>query len=132
MCLLTTMEKNNFIPYKPHLKELARQLRNNSTLGEVLLWRELKGGALLGLDFHRQKPLDRFIVDFYCPELQLAIEIDGDSHDYAYEHDCARQERLEQLGVCFLRFTDRQVKWEMANVLREVEQWVLVQKGTHP
>ncbi|GAB3196003.1 DUF559 domain-containing protein [Pontibacter aydingkolensis] len=120
------------IPYKPYLKELARQLCNNSTLGEVLLWRELKGGALLGLDFHRQKPLDSFIVDFYCPQLMLAVEIDGDSHDYKFEEDMLRQRRLEQLGVRFLRFTDRQVKQEMANVLREIGQWVSERQGTHP
>ena len=132
MCLLTTMEKKKYIPYKPHLKQLARQLRNSSTLGEVLLWKELKGGSFHGLDFHRQKPLDCFIVDFYCPELQLAIEIDGDSHDYAFEQDCARQARLEQLGVQFLRFTDRQVKREMPNVLREIEQWVIERSRTHP
>jgi very-short-patch-repair endonuclease len=126
------MEKKKYIPYKPHLKQLARQLRNNSTLGEVLLWNELKGGAMLGLNFHRQKPLDCYIVDFYCPELQLAIEIDGESHDYSYEEDSARQARLERLGVKFLRFTDREVKQALANVLREIEQWVLEQQETHP
>jgi very-short-patch-repair endonuclease len=120
--------KNKHIPYKPYLKELARQLRNNSTLGEVLLWQELKGGALLGLDFHRQKPLDNYIVDFYCAELQLAIEIDGDSHDYGFDEDMARQRRLEALGVRFLRFTDREVKRGMTNVLRTIEGWVLSQK----
>ncbi|MDX5481117.1 MAG: endonuclease domain-containing protein [Hymenobacteraceae bacterium] len=130
--MLTSIEKKKYIPYKPHLKELARQLRNNSTLGEVLLWKELKGGAMLGRDFHRQKPLDSFIVDFYCPALQLAIEVDGDSHDYSFEQDKTRQERLEKLGVRFLRFTDRQVKQDMANVLREIEQWVLGQQQTHP
>lgn len=132
MCSERTMEKKKFIPYKPHLRELARQLRNNSTLSEVLLWRELKGGALLGMDFHRQKPLDSFIVDFYCSELLLAIEIDGDSHDYGFEEDKKRQEKLEQHGVSFLRFTDRQVKREMLNVLREIQQWVLERKETHP
>ena len=128
MCPVHTMKRHNHIPYKPYLKELARQLRNNSTLGEVLLWQELKGGALLGLDFHRQKPLDSYIVDFYCAELQLAIEIDGDSHDYGFDEDMARQHRLEALGVRFLRFTDREVKREMTNVLRAIEGWVLRQK----
>ncbi|GAB3204064.1 very-short-patch-repair endonuclease [Pontibacter aydingkolensis] len=126
------MEKRKHISCKPYLKELARQLRNNSTLGEVLLWQDLKGGAMLGLDFHRQKPLDSFIVDFYSPEMHLAIEIDGDSHDYSYEEDKARQQRLELLGVRFLRFTDRQVKQEMDNVLRELKQWVSENSDTHP
>ncbi|GAB3195725.1 very-short-patch-repair endonuclease [Pontibacter aydingkolensis] len=119
------MEKRKHIPYKPYLKQLARQLRNNSTLGEVLLWQELKGGAMLGLDFHRQKPLDSFIVDFYCSELNLAIEIDGDSHDYSYSEDLQRQKRLEQFGVKFLRFYDLEVKQDMANVLRAIKGFVL-------
>ncbi|GEO06149.1 hypothetical protein AAE02nite_38130 [Adhaeribacter aerolatus] len=58
--------KSRIIPYQPHLKQLARQLRNNSTLAEVLLWNELKGKKLNGYDFDRQKPLDAYIVDFYC------------------------------------------------------------------
>ncbi|WP_317046893.1 endonuclease domain-containing protein [Pontibacter virosus] len=104
---------------------MAKQLRGNSTLSEVLLWDELKGRKFHGLDFDRQKPLDNFIVDFYCKDLMLAIEIDGDSHDYAYEVDKARQEKLESLGVRFLRFEDIEVKQNISNVLREVEAWVL-------
>jgi very-short-patch-repair endonuclease len=69
------------IPYKPLLKEIARALRNNSTLGEVLLWKQLRNKQMLGYGFHRQKPLDQFIVDFFCHELNLAIEVDGVSHE---------------------------------------------------
>jgi len=84
------------VPYKPALKEIARRLRNNSTLGEVLLWKKMSNKQMLGYDFHRQKPLDQFVVDFFCHELNLAIEIDGGSHeaDEAQEKDAARQERL--------------------------------------
>jgi very-short-patch-repair endonuclease len=117
--------KRNIIPYKPYLKELAKKLRQDSTLSEVLLWNELKSKKFQGLDFDRQKPLDNFIVDFYCKDLMLAIEIDGDSHDYAYEIDRVRQERLESLGVRFLRFDDTEVKRNISNVLREIEAWVL-------
>ncbi|GGG21891.1 endonuclease domain-containing protein [Pontibacter amylolyticus] len=117
--------KRKIIPYKPHLKALAKQLRDNSTLSEVLLWDELKGRKFLGLDFDRQKPLDKFIVDFYCKDLMLAIEIDGSSHDYTYETDKSRQGTLEKLGVSFLRFEDMQVKQNISNVLREIEACVL-------
>jgi len=65
------------IPYNPNLKELARKLRNDSTLGEVLLWNEIKSKKLYGYDFQRQKPLLNYIADFYCYELALVIEIDG-------------------------------------------------------
>ncbi|GHA57420.1 endonuclease domain-containing protein [Pontibacter akesuensis] len=121
--------KNKIIPYKPYLCELAKQLRQNSTLAEVILWNELKNRQLLGLDFDRQKPLDNFIVDFYCKELMLAVEVDGDSHDYKYEEDVERQQTLEKLGVTFLRFDDREVKQDLANVLRGIEGWVLEHRG---
>jgi very-short-patch-repair endonuclease len=117
--------KRQIISYKPYLKELAKQLRQNSTLSEVVLWNELKNRQMLGYDFDRQKPIDSFIVDFYCKELSLAIEVDGDSHDYSFEEDRNRQFTLEKLGVRFLRFDDREVKQELTNVLRTIEAWML-------
>jgi len=68
------------IHYNPKLKELARQLRNNSTQSEIRLWQYLKGKQMMGYDFHRQKPIDNYIVDFFCNKLKLAIELDGFSH----------------------------------------------------
>ena len=107
--------KNKLIPYNPKLKAYARQLRNNSTFAEVLLWQKIKQRAL-GIQFHRQVPLLEYIVDFYCHELQLAIEIDGDSHDYKYEYDARRQGLLEKQGVVFIRFSDADVKYNMFSV----------------
>lgn len=120
--------KRQIIPYKPYLRELAKQLRQNSTLSEVLLWNELKNRKILGYDFDRQKPLDSFIVDFYCKELMLAVEIDGDSHDYSFEEDTKRQAALDKLGVRFLRFDDREVKQELNNVFRTIEAWIRANK----
>src|SRR5690606_2240117 len=116
--------RRTIIPYKPYLKDLAKKLRKNSTLAEVLLWDELKNRQLHGLDFDRQKPLDQYIVDFYCKELQLAIEVDGDSHDLIFKEDEIRQRHLESFGVRFLRFADDDVKQDMPNVLRTIEIWV--------
>jgi len=80
------------------LKERARFLRNNSTLSEILLWEYLKNKKIMDYDFHRQKPLDKYIVDFYCPELMLAIEIDGDSHrDDRLGKDNKRQKNWKNL-----------------------------------
>lgn len=62
-----------WVQYNPRLKQTARALRKNMTLGEILLWKELKGKKLLDYDFHRQKPIDEYIVDFYCPQLKLVI-----------------------------------------------------------
>jgi very-short-patch-repair endonuclease len=102
------MKRRTIIPYNPKLKELARKLRKSSTLSEILLWQHLKGKQMLGYDFHRQKPIDNYIVDFFCNELMLAIEIDGGSHDFeeVYVGDIARQQKLESLGIHFLRFND--------------------------
>jgi very-short-patch-repair endonuclease len=115
--------KNKIIPYNPKLKAYARELRNNSTLSEVLLWKNIKNKAL-GVQFHRQVPMLEYIVDFYCHELMLAIEIDGDSHLYKYEYDVKRQGDLEQHGVVFLRFTDLDVKQNMFSVGLSLEQVV--------
>jgi len=115
--------KNKLIPYNPKLKAYARELRNNSTLAEVLLWQKIKQRAL-GIQFHRQVPLLEYIVDFYCHELQLAIEIDGDSHEYKYEYDARRQGLLEKHGVEFIRFSDSDVKNNMFSVALALEEKV--------
>lgn len=120
--------KRNFLKYNPSLKEKARELRNNSTNTEILLWKHLKDKQLCGLDFHRQKPIDEFIVDFFCPELMLAIEIDGLSHIGKEEYDMERQSKLEKLGVRFLRFKDEDVFYNCDFVLREIEKWIAVNK----
>ena len=122
--------KTKIIPYNPELKTLAKQLRRNMTLSEVLLWNELRKKQMLGYDFDRQRPLDNFIVDFYCKELSLAIEIDGDTHTYRYDYDDERQKTLEKLGVHFLRFDDLEVKRNMNNVLRVIENWIIKNKPT--
>jgi very-short-patch-repair endonuclease len=123
---------HKIIPYNTNLKTLAKKLRQDMTLSEVLLWNELSGKKMYGFDFDRQRPIDNFIVDFYCKELNLAIEIDGDSHDYKYEEDVKRQKKMESLGVHFLRFLDIDVKKDMNNVLREIEHWVLEHKEPTP
>ena len=101
-----------FLPYNKDLKVFSRYLRNNSTLSEVLLWQELRAGSIRGYKFNRQKPLGRYIVDFYCKKLNLVIEVDGSSHYHedAILKDQVRQQALEQLGLEFLRFDDLDVK----------------------
>jgi very-short-patch-repair endonuclease len=118
--------RREIIGYERYLKELARKLRQNMTLGEVLLWQRLKRKQMRGYDFDRQRPIDRYIVDFYCKNLKLAIEIDGSSHDgeAAKVNDDIRQERLESLGVRFLRFTDADVKRNMKMVVDSIDRWI--------
>lgn len=115
------MSRNKIIPYNPKLKAYARKLRKESTLAEVLLWMKIKNRSL-GVQFHRQVPLLDYIVDFYCHELMLAIEIDGNSHDYKYKYDIHRQGRLEEKGVVFLRFSNIDIKNQMFMVLLSIEE----------
>ena len=115
--------RNKFIPYKPFLKEIARKLRKNSTLSEVLLWEKIKKRSF-GVQFHRQVPMLRYIVDFYCHEIQLAIEIDGSSHQNKYCYDKKRQREIESFGVQFLRFTDNEIKNDMYSVEMAIREKV--------
>jgi very-short-patch-repair endonuclease len=123
--------KRDILPYNPKLKALARQLRQQMTLSEVLLWNHLKQGQMLGCDFDRQRPIGEFIVDFYCKDLKLAIEVDGMTHSYetAPAYDARRQARLEALGVRFLRFTDEDVKNRLYWVLEEIGAWIREHEG---
>ncbi len=114
-------KRNEILPYDRHLRQRARELRNNATWSEILLWRDIKNRAL-GVEFHRQVPIGQFIVDFYCHELRLAIEIDGSSHEQ--ETDALRQKRLEALGVRFLRFSDLDVKKRLVWVLEAIDEGV--------
>ena len=114
---------NRIIPYRPDLRERARFLRKNSTLAEILLWEEIKDRQL-GYQFHRQVPMLTYIVDFYSHELQLAIEVDGDSHDDKHAYDTNREEALKAYGVRFLRFEDIDVKRKMPWVLEEIFYWI--------
>lgn len=115
--------KNNIIPYNPELKALARQLRKHGTLPEVLLWQHIKQRAY-GVQFHRQVPMLEYIADFYCHEIRLVIEIDGDSHAYNFQYDAKRQSELEAYGVTFLRFSNDDVKKNMFSVLLVIEEKV--------
>ncbi len=124
--------RRKILPYNPKLKSLSRALRKNMTFSEVLLWNELKQKKMLGYDFDRQRPIDNYIVDFYCKDLMLAIEVDGISRDFeeVILNDEKRQKRLEEMGVHFLRFDDREVKRDMDNVLRTIEYWILEKQKT--
>ncbi len=92
------------IYYNPKLKDRSRELRKNATFTERLLWKYLRAGQLNGYRFLRQKPLDEFIVDFYCKKVQLVIEIDGVTHNGKQSYDKRRENRFKELGLTVLRF----------------------------
>jgi very-short-patch-repair endonuclease len=107
---MTKLNDSGFhLPYNPTLVPRAKELRKNMTAAEKKLW----CGYLKTFKFRvlRQRPIDHFIVDFYCHSLKLVIEIDGDSHfiNEAKEYDQERSKRLEGYGLRVLRFTNQQV-----------------------
>jgi very-short-patch-repair endonuclease len=115
------------ITYNSKLKILARNLRNNSTKSEIILWSYLKGSKMMNCKFSRQKPIDNYIADFFCNELKLVIELDGYSHqiDEVFEKDVKKTKVLNNLGITVLRFDDKEVFENIDNVLREIEQFII-------
>ena len=118
--------RRKILPYAKHLKAYSKKLRKEMTLCEKILWDELKGKKMMGFDFDRQRPIDNYIVDFYCKDLMLAIEVDGSSHSYdeVAKQDKIRQKKLEELGVRFLRFDDDDIKGNINGVLEIIKRWI--------
>ncbi|BAZ88274.1 endonuclease domain-containing protein [Dolichospermum compactum] len=95
-------------------------MRTEATLAEKQLWQRLKNKQMLGLKFRRQQVIDRFIVDFYCHEVKLVIEVDGEIHNYTQVEDAIRQEFLESLGLRVVRFKNEDVLFRIEGVLEEI------------
>ena len=98
-------------------------LRNNIPPSELLLWPRLKNRQLNGFRFRRQYGVDKYAIDFYCPELRLAIEIDGDYHlsSDMKEYDPERQKAIESLGVFFLRFSNKEIINNLEGVVKNIK-----------
>jgi very-short-patch-repair endonuclease len=99
------------LPYNKTLKHFSRNLRNNMTRAERLLWARLRYQQILGMHFYRQKPIAGFIADFYCATAKLVIELDGSQHfdEPQQAQDKARDKIMESLGLLILRFDNRQI-----------------------
>lgn len=104
------------------LKPLAQQMRTEPTLAEKQLWQRLKNKQLLGFKFRRQQVIDRFIVDFYCHEIKLVIEVDGEIHNYTQVEDAIRQEFLQSLDLRVVRFKNEDVLLRIEGVLEKIVQ----------
>ena len=109
-------------PYNKNLKFPSRDLRNNMTDAEQMLWHRLRRKQILGLQFYRQKPILNFIVDFYCPAANLIIECDGGQHYTVegVEADQIRDQALSELGLVVLRFSNWQVLTETDAVVEQI------------
>ena len=104
----------------PPLLARAREFRQPQTPAEVTLWASLRDRQLGGYKFRRQHPIDRFIADFCCPECRLIVEVDGDSHLAQAEYDVARTEWLSDHGYEVIRFTNREVRYQLNSVLEAI------------
>ena len=111
------------IPYNSKLKKLASELRKKMTFSEVLFWKLVSGYAFMGYDFHRQKPILNYIVDFYCEELSLVIEIDRITHhDRAVQlKDTLKESDFRKLGLSVMRFSSFEIIKDMQNVVRTLK-----------
>ena len=111
---------NALLPQNPKLKQYARELRKAGSLPEALLWKEIKGKQINGLDFDRQHIIGDYIVDFFCPSINFVVEIDDKTHDFKENHDIKRDEYLQSLGLKVMHIP-------ASDVLRNpgiVAQWI--------
>ena len=108
--------------YNKQLKGYAKELRNNSTDGEIILWKEaLRAQKMYGYQFNRQFAIDNYIVDFICRKLKLIIELDGYSHQFKVDEDRIRDKKLEELGYYVLRIDEYEVRKNFNNAIRVIE-----------
>jgi len=101
-----------------------RKLRQNQTEAEKLIWRFLRNRQLLGHKFKRQYSVDHFVIDFYCPELKLAVEADGATHNESgsKEYDIRREKYLKKFGVSFLRIKDEELFGNPNKAFAKIEE----------
>ena len=98
----------------------ARYLRHEETKAEKMLWKEIRNRKL-GIKFRRQHPIDKFILDFYAPEIKLGIELDGSPHKESQEYDKLRTEYLQSIGIKILRFWNSEVEKNLESVIRKIK-----------
>ena len=101
-------------------RDLRKSLRNSMTPAEASLWRALRGRGAGGYKFRRQQGIGPYVLDFYCPELRLCVELDGNSHDYKFDYDEQRTSYLASQGIRVIRFRNEQVWTSMEGVVAEI------------
>ncbi len=113
-----------FYGAKPKIFERARELRENMTEAEKILWDELKENKM-GVRFKPQHPASIFILDFYCHALKICIELDGEIHQYQKQYDESRTDELKKFGIMIIRFSNEQLYNEIETVLKKIEEVII-------
>lgn len=112
-----------FIHNNRKLKDRRRRLRNNATHQEKILWQYLRSKKL-GFKFLRQHSIGSYIVDFYCPQKKLIIEIDGSQHTENKEYDLERTAYLEMQGFKVIRFWNNEIDTDLSKVLKTIQEYM--------
>jgi cyclase len=110
----------------PDIFKKAKELRRYETEAEKRLWSMLSRNQMLGLQFRRQHPINRFIVDFYCAKIKLVIEVDGNIHDIPENkvYDIGRSQILNDFGITVIRFSNDQIIDGIKNVIETIKETV--------
>lgn len=122
------MSRRTILTYNPKLKDRARELRSNMTEAEVKLWQYLRMRQIKGVKFFRQRPIGNYIVDFYAPEANLVIEVDGGQHyqEEGQAYDEIRDAFLEGQGLKVVRFSNldvlQNIEGVVASIANEIEK----------
>ncbi|RLD54982.1 MAG: DNA methylase [Bacteroidetes bacterium] len=110
--------------YNKKLKSFSRELRKNSTKGEIIIWKKiLRNKKFYVYQFNRQYAIGNYIADFICRKLKLVIEIDGYSHNFKTEKDFAKDKYLKNLGYTVIQFKETEIYKDMNNVIRTLEKY---------
>jgi very-short-patch-repair endonuclease len=115
---------------RKRLERRRKELRKQGTPPEALLWKHLQKRRLMGKKFRRQESIGPYIVDFYCPECRVIVELDGAPHDQFLtgEYDAERTRYLEQYGMHVIRFENRSIYENLEAVLEEIRQTLLARR----
>jgi len=106
-------------------KIFSRELRKNSTCEQKLVWEKLKNRQYKNLKFRRQHVLQGFVVDFYCHELKLILEIDGKIHEKQKEYDYLRQILIEEKGIRFIRVTNEETNTDINVLFHRIKEAIM-------
>ncbi len=123
------VKKTIILPRNPELVKYARQMRNESTITEIIFWVQVTKGRFHNIDFDRQRVIGNYIVDFYVKKLHLIIEIDGDSHKGKERYDAQREAELTAMGLTMYRIAAADVKYRIKTTMFKLEQFILEKYG---
>jgi very-short-patch-repair endonuclease len=115
--MMRNVKAYTVLPYNPALRERARELRKAGNLSEVLMWQQFHKKKFRGYDFDRQKIIGNYIVDFFCLDCGVVIEIDGSSHDGKVDYDAQRDAFLTGLGLIVIHIPAKDVLQNLDGVI---------------